>query len=144
MSLTPEQLTRIEQNRLRALQRRANRQVEGGISLPAVIVDPGNIPSTPVTFCDLSVVDMPACTLLGRLHPHPRDSMVVFKSEGHKYYINGEPAICSVTGLIHRFAQPFDADKVIARMRSGSRSRKGKRVFMQTCTHQHIPENRLQ
>ena len=119
--LTPEQLERIEKNRQRALQRRAARRVEDGLSLPAVDVDPGSIPAMPTTFHELSHIDMEPCSLLQRLHPHPRDDEVIFKQSGHLYFVRGHPTSRSVTALIHEFAQPFDADMVIQRMRTGKR-----------------------
>ena len=76
--LTSEQLERTAKNKQRALQRRAARKVEDGLALPAVDVDPGSIPAMPTTFQDVSQVDVAPCTLLQRLHPHPRDADVIF------------------------------------------------------------------
>lgn len=53
---------------------------------------------------------------------HPRDARVRFQEEGHVYYIDGRPDhIVSVTTLIKTYAQPFDADAVIAKMRKSKR-----------------------
>ena len=95
--------------------------VQGGIRLPAVEVDSDRAPSPPENFRVSTLGDLRPCDLLQRLHPHHRDSQVKFQSEGHLYFLNDEPAICSVTGLIHKFANPFDADLIIGKMRAGNR-----------------------
>lgn len=56
---------------------------------------------------------------LERLNPLPRDSRIVFEEEEHKYYIDGK--ICaprSVTQLVHKVSQDFDASRAIAAMRT--------------------------
>ena len=60
-------------------------------------------------------------TTLAWLHPHDRDRHVRFESEGHVYYIRGKQTNGSVTGMIHAFARPFDADEAISNMMVGDR-----------------------
>jgi hypothetical protein len=58
-------------------------------------------------------------TLLSDLNGHPRDSRLRFVAESHKYFIDGMETLGSVTGVVHRFAQDFDADRVSAAMMAG-------------------------
>lgn len=62
-------------------------------------------------------------TYLKLLNPHPRDSLIVFKEEGHEYFVEGE--LCnksdgwlSSTGWVHSpdFFDHFDPDTTITRM----------------------------
>lgn len=39
-------------------------------------------------------------------------SDLTFEEESHKYFINFEPLKYSVSGLVHRFENPFDSDRV--------------------------------
>lgn len=55
--------------------------------------------------------------MLAQLHPHERDSRITFFEEGHVYTIQGvDGHPISVTTLIHKMFQEFDADSVIDRM----------------------------
>lgn len=57
---------------------------------------------------------------LARLNAHPRDAHVVFHEAGHVYEIHGSAThIVSATTFIKQFATPFDADKVIRKMKQG-------------------------
>lgn len=57
---------------------------------------------------------------LSTLHPHPRDSRIVFDEPTHTYSIDGSSeGIISVTTLIHAHFPHFDADTVIQNMRNG-------------------------
>ena len=57
---------------------------------------------------------------LSNLHPHPRDSRIVFDEPTHTYSIDGSSeGIISVTTLIHAHFPHFDADTVIRNMRNG-------------------------
>ncbi len=57
---------------------------------------------------------------LAQQHPLPRDARIVFEEGRHLYFIDGDKrAPRSVTGLVHQFAETFDAPSVIVRMRSG-------------------------
>lgn len=55
--------------------------------------------------------------MLAELHPHPRDALISFEEEGHRYTIAGvgEQPI-STTTFIHTFFEEFDADRVITSM----------------------------
>lgn len=50
---------------------------------------------------------------------HPRDKDIKFDEPTHVYTIKGNSNYKSVTTWIHEFFAPFDADKVIAKMKSG-------------------------
>ena len=57
---------------------------------------------------------------LSTLHPHPRDSRIVFDEPTHTYSIDGSSeGVISVTTLIHAHFPHFDADTVIRNMRNG-------------------------
>ena len=58
-------------------------------------------------------------TTLAWLHPHSRDRDIRFQPEHHEYFIKGRKTNGSVTGLVHHFAHPFNADVVIDRMVGG-------------------------
>ena len=59
--------------------------------------------------------------ILQTLNPFPRDGRIEFFEEGHKYVIDGATCVPrSVTGLVHQFEVPFDADGTIGKMRKGS------------------------
>lgn len=57
--------------------------------------------------------------LLAARNKHERDSRIVFYEEGHTYQIDHDDSITytSVTTFVHHFFSPFDADRVISRMR---------------------------
>ena len=68
-----------------------------------------------------------AIMCLANKHPHPRDSRISFEDEGHKYSIDGVDAktyahpYTSVTTLVHQQFEPFDADKIVAKMMASPR-----------------------
>jgi len=55
-------------------------------------------------------------TYLAELNAHPRDKFIEFEELGHKYTINGEEGYTSVTTLIAKIFEHFDADKIINKM----------------------------
>jgi hypothetical protein len=67
----------------------------------------------------------PRPTLLARRHPHPRDAMITFIDEGHKYIVdwdgNGQPRhdplSLSVTSTTKAFWKTFDAERIISGMK---------------------------
>ena len=61
----------------------------------------------------------PNVDVLKLLHAHPRDFRIRFQASDHTYYIDGVQTKGSVTGMIHAFSQPFDADVVISKMMNG-------------------------
>jgi ATP-dependent exoDNAse (exonuclease V) beta subunit len=69
--------------------------------------------------------------VLSQLNSHPRDKHITFYEEGHKYVIDLEPNIkyTSVTTWIHTHFEKFDADKIIAKMMSGSGWKKGHKYW---------------
>ena len=57
--------------------------------------------------------------MLSEKNAHPRDEKLEFDEPTHVYTIDGDNNYMSVTTWIHSFFPHFDADKVIAKMRSG-------------------------
>jgi hypothetical protein len=53
---------------------------------------------------------------LAKINPHPRDESICFDEGPHVYYVKGKKISTSVTGFIHSFFQPFDADDAIHAM----------------------------
>ncbi len=53
--------------------------------------------------------------MLQNLHPHPRDSQLVFDEPTHTYTVQGKP-YQSVTQWVDSHFKPFDADEVIQKM----------------------------
>lgn len=54
-------------------------------------------------------------------HAHPRDARISFIDEGHVYIVDEERGTyTSVTTFVHEFFNPFEADKVLAKMRQSS------------------------
>ena len=57
---------------------------------------------------------------------HPRDSRIEFNEATHTYTIDGSSqGVISVTSLIGKFFEPFDADQVIQRMMAGPKFSEG-------------------
>ena len=66
-------------------------------------------------------------TYLADKHPHERDSRIVFEDEGHKYTIDGECGkYTSVTTLVHKQFEKFDADAIITKMMASPKWPKNK------------------
>ena len=65
------------------------------------------IPTLPA--CAPEVLDMDALDLtwLRQCNPHLRDERINFVTEGHKYYIDGEPVDVSVTGYVACFSEAW-------------------------------------
>lgn len=119
-TLTAVQHIRIKRKRVESLRR--SQQSRGGLQIPQAPVHwiVTQVPSTPVSFHD-DVPEVPEPTLLKELHPHERDKHIRFVKDSHTYYVHGTPTLGSVTGLIRRFSQEFDADSIIVKMMKGSR-----------------------
>ena len=115
---------RIQANRLAALERKAKWARTHGLRIPTpptgwvFTTVPLNEPES--FGCDFQ---LPGHTprMLEALHAHPRDSRIQFIAEGHIYKVDGHPTLGSVTKLVHEFAEEFDADLVIAKMKGGPR-----------------------
>lgn len=89
--------------------------IEACVQAPRLLLD-----LIPQDFTHLPAAQ-PDCSLLSRLHEHDRDKRINFLSETHVYYVDGVPMSISVTGLVHKFAEIFDADGAIANMQNSSR-----------------------
>jgi hypothetical protein len=109
-------------DRKRTLAFRARLDGPRGLNFPSC--PPGwqspDLPSTPVNWYDYHIAAEPAL-LLQHLFPNPRDQRLRFHSESHTYYIDGVQTQGSVTGLVHRFCNSFDAEAVIAGMMRSKR-----------------------
>lgn len=56
---------------------------------------------------------------LSGVNMHPQDNYVTFQEKEHVYSFKGEPMSLSVTSLIGRYFEKFDADKIADKMISG-------------------------
>ena len=56
---------------------------------------------------------------LALLYPFPREDRISFDEEKHEYTIDGKKAPRSVTGLLHEYAQEFDATRALVAMKNG-------------------------
>ena len=54
--------------------------------------------------------------------PHPRDALIVFEADSHKYTCAGESGYMSVTTWNHTHFPEFDADAIITKMMSNPRT----------------------
>ena len=57
--------------------------------------------------------------ILAIVHPHPRDAHLQFRDLDHSYTWQGRKVSLSVTGLIHKLAQSFNALEALQAMRGG-------------------------
>ena len=62
-----------------------------------------------------------APTFLANLNSHEKDQFIEFQEIGHKYFIHGEGGYTSITTLIGKLFEHFDANKIIDKMLSGKK-----------------------
>ena len=60
-------------------------------------------------------------TFLANLNSHEKDKFIKFQEIGHKYFIHGEEGYTSITTLIGKLFEHFDANKIIDKMLSGKK-----------------------
>jgi ATP-dependent exoDNAse (exonuclease V) beta subunit len=60
-------------------------------------------------------------THLALLNPHEKDEFIQFQEIGHKYFIHGEGGYTSITTLIGKLFEHFDANKIIDKMLTGKK-----------------------
>lgn len=60
-------------------------------------------------------------TFLANLNSHEKDEFIKFQEIGHKYFIHGEEGYTSITTLIGKLFEHFDANKIIDKMLSGKK-----------------------
>jgi len=113
--LSEEQRARIDANRADALKRRTMSLTR---PLPPASWETPSMPSRPEDIMSWTM-DLPQLTFLSFLSAHPRDRHVAFYADSHTYIVRGRRTLGSVTGLVHQFANPFDAPTIIERMVSG-------------------------
>lgn len=64
---------------------------------------------------------MASNVLLKDIHFHERDNMIRFQEKGHKYFVKGKDGFTSVTTLVHKAFEKFNADKIIDNMMNSSK-----------------------
>ena len=60
-------------------------------------------------------------TFLANLNSHEKDEFIKFQEIGHKYFIHGDEGYTSITTLIGKLFEHFDANKIIDKMLSGKK-----------------------
>lgn len=82
----------------------------------------------------LSIMKPVLHNVLSTKHAHPRDDLIRFYEEGHKYVVQLLPdqSYTSVTTWIHEHFDKFDADKIIGKMMSGEKWKKGHKYWGMT------------
>ena len=120
VSLTEEQLDVIAENCKHGLLQKSALQVLLFPAPPDGWVR-GKCPKEPADFEDSFVLPGHSIKLLQLCHPHARDCRLQFFPADHRYEIDGEVTLGSVTSLVHEFSEKFDPDSVIEKMRSGPR-----------------------
>ena len=117
-TLDVQQRKRISASRLEACGRKAARRIASATGLLPTLQQPAafSFPSSPAAF---DSENSPDVDVLRLLRAHPRDFKIRFEASHHRYYIDGVQTKGSVTGVIHSFCTPFDADKVITNMVNG-------------------------
>lgn len=79
--------------------------------------DAGEAPPRPEYFDHRYVLPLHRVKFLEQQNIHPRDARCVFYEEPHIYEIDGHPAQCSVSGLIHPFESEFEPSHGISAMK---------------------------
>ena len=79
--------------------------------------DAGDPPARPEHFDERYALPLHRVKFLERQNAHPRDERCVFYEEPHIYEIDGQPAQCSVSGLIHPFESEFEPAHGISAMK---------------------------
>ncbi|CAE7311176.1 unnamed protein product, partial [Symbiodinium necroappetens] len=117
VAVTAAQRKRLVESRLEACKRKASQLALLDGFMPR-LRQPDSLTFTtaPMAFNPETAPDVDVLKLS---HAHPRDFRIRFQASDHTYYIDGVQTKGSVTGMIHAFSQPFDADAVITKMMSG-------------------------
>ena len=119
-NMTGKARKRLQASKMEAFRRKAQRLAimpETGF-LPRLLHEQAEVrfPMSPADYDAATVLDV---DVLRFLHPHLRDLGVRFEAANHEYFVGGAKMKHSVTGLIHKFSQPFNADAVIGFMMRG-------------------------
>ena len=114
-SLTQAQRLRVSKNRASALRTRGANLIR---PIPPSHWTFPSLPAEPHNWISFDV-ELPEITWLSTLNAHVRDRRLQFFPTTHTYYVDGEPTLGSVTGLIHTFTEAFDENAVIERMMAG-------------------------
>ena len=119
-SINFAQRKRLQSSWLDACRRKAARLASPNNGLLPVLHWPTTFtfPCSPDSFDAGAAPDVDVLKLL---RAHPRDSRIRFQASDHTYYIGGVQTKGSVTGVIHTFCTPFEADSVITNMMNGAR-----------------------
>ena len=113
--MTQLQRKRWAQSKLAAYARKAKRvaAMDGFLPKHCEAESLVNVPRSPDLFSSDTALDV---DILKYLHPHDRDLRVQFFSKEHVYFVDKKKVRGSVTGVVHTFAESFDADSVIGGM----------------------------
>ena len=135
--LTQEQLQRIQVNRECAVLRKSALQLQRfqvnreyavlrksalkSLQFPPAPANwkPGVSPQIPADFTEGLIGKCDVPKLLQMAHSHPRDRLIKFFPDDHRYEVCGRSTLGSVTGLVHKFANKFDPDDAIKCMVQG-------------------------
>lgn len=83
---------------------------------------PNPLPEMPKSFDKHGfVLPVHQTRLLQLQNPFKQDEHIKFDEGPHVYYVDGIPTTRSVTGLVHKFCEEFDADDAIRGMRCSRR-----------------------
>ncbi|CAE7406374.1 ABCB1, partial [Symbiodinium pilosum] len=119
-SINFAQRKRLQSSWLDACRRKAARLASPNNGLLPMLRRPTTFtfPCSPDSFDAGAAPDVDVLKLL---RAHPRDSRIRFQASDHTYYIGGVQTKGSVTGVIHTFCTPFEADSVITNVMNGAR-----------------------
>ena len=138
--LTPEQAQRLDRNRAEAIRRRTGRacatarveETDENTAEPVLRKRPALVRHAPPlgwtqpcipsgrTAHSTGGPGFPDISFLRHRNAHPRDRHIRFLPDTHTYLVRGTPTLVSVTGLVHEFAQVFDAAAIIERMQKST------------------------
>ncbi|CAE7836607.1 unnamed protein product [Symbiodinium sp. CCMP2592] len=68
-----------------------------------------------------SVEHLRPCLDLANINKCDRDALLRFEAEGHRYFYKDVSVSCSVTTLIHQYAEEFDPAVALQKMKNGRR-----------------------
>ena len=117
-SISLSQRKRLQASWVDACRRKAARLVSLNNAFLPTLRRPTTFtfPCSPAGF-DAGIA--PDVDVLKLLRAHPTDFRIRFQASDHTYYIDGVQTKGLVTGMIHTFCAPFDADNVITNMMNG-------------------------
>ena len=104
---------------LRLCSRKASRALSASSSASAGVSE---APLTPVSFGErFCIAEKPTALSLEKQHVHALDGKIQFEEIPHEYFYEGKKMAQSVTALVDKFFEKFDADEAIEKMKNGSK-----------------------